>query len=425
MKIQRLQIQNIGILTDVDIEINKPLIVFFGDIRQGKTTILKAIKLLFGGTFSDDIIKHGEDEAYVKLTFDNGAIRREFYRTKQNTIASRPITFVMDNEVVTKPVETLKKIINPFQLNQNHFIDMSYKDKAAFLIELFGVDTRTIDEEIDSLASQAQEIRKTIKLNGFADVPEIASKEPVDISMLEKKRQTMYEVYQKESQEINSHNQKASHIEWSISELDNEKTRLESELKKALDMVAKCEKALKQNAKQKSQIVPLEKKSIPVLNLSSIDDQIEEARKHNNLLKRVIDAETHNKAQEDRETELKKVTAEIKELRDSKLKQLKDSSLVEGLEFTEDGDFYYQDTKSDMLSDSMQMELSAKLSALYPKGLQLEMIDRGESLGSSIYDLIDNAIKNERTILVTKVGERDPQIPNDVGVYVVEGGVVK
>jgi DNA repair exonuclease SbcCD ATPase subunit len=44
MKIQKLIIKNIGIIEDTTIEFNKPLLLFYGEIRQGKTTILNAVR---------------------------------------------------------------------------------------------------------------------------------------------------------------------------------------------------------------------------------------------------------------------------------------------------------------------------------------------------------------------------------------------
>lgn len=49
MKAIRLTVKNIGIIADAVIELNKPLLMFYGEIRQGKTTVLNAVKWVFGG----------------------------------------------------------------------------------------------------------------------------------------------------------------------------------------------------------------------------------------------------------------------------------------------------------------------------------------------------------------------------------------
>ena len=78
-----------------------------------------------------------------------------------------------------------------------------------------------------------------------------------------------------------------------------------------------------------------------------------------------------------------------------------------------------------MLSTSQLMRLSKDLSALYPPGFGIDLIDRGESLGQSIYDFIERAKRDDRTILATIVGDAPAKSPPEVGVFVVKGGKVK
>jgi len=68
--------------------------------------------------------------------------------------------------------------------------------------------------------------------------------------------------------------------------------------------------------------------------------------------------------------------------------------------------------------------LSQLLSAKYPEGFGLSMIDRGESLGKSVLTLWEEAREREATVLVTVVGDKPATIPDEVGAYVVENGKV-
>jgi hypothetical protein len=78
-----------------------------------------------------------------------------------------------------------------------------------------------------------------------------------------------------------------------------------------------------------------------------------------------------------------------------------------------------------MLSGSQIMRLSEELSNLYPKDLGIGLIDRAESLGKSVFLLIDRAKEEDKTILATVVGERPAEVPEEVGVWIVEKGEVK
>ena len=87
MKVKRLTVENVGIVKKEVLDLNRPLNLFFGDIRQGKTTLaISSIKLLFGGKFDNDIIRHGEKKAFVELEFDNGSISRTFRLNKNNEV---------------------------------------------------------------------------------------------------------------------------------------------------------------------------------------------------------------------------------------------------------------------------------------------------------------------------------------------------
>jgi hypothetical protein len=70
------------------------------------------------------------------------------------------------------------------------------------------------------------------------------------------------------------------------------------------------------------------------------------------------------------------------------------------------------------------MRLSSLLSARYPAGLGVELIDRAESLGKSIFEFVSRAVSEQKTILATVVGERPANAPEQVGVFVVEKGKV-
>jgi len=98
---------------------------------------------------------------------------------------------------------------------------------------------------------------------------------------------------------------------------------------------------------------------------------------------------------------------------------------IKEFSFDEDGSIRYQDTAMDMLSTSQMMELSSACAGLYPSEIGLELIDKAESLGSSIYEYIGKAIEKNRTVLATIVSDEPAKnIPKDVGVFVIKNGAI-
>lgn len=65
--ITTLHIKNIGIIDDLEFELNNGFNVFTGETGAGKTLIIGAINIICGGRFSKEMIRKGEDHSFVEL----------------------------------------------------------------------------------------------------------------------------------------------------------------------------------------------------------------------------------------------------------------------------------------------------------------------------------------------------------------------
>ncbi len=92
--ISKLHIQNIGIIEDVEIDFQDKLNIITGETGSGKTLILESISLVTGNRISKDIIRTGEDFAFIEVCFlcdipdisQDGMIilSRQFYANGKN-----------------------------------------------------------------------------------------------------------------------------------------------------------------------------------------------------------------------------------------------------------------------------------------------------------------------------------------------------
>ena len=96
MKAIKLIVKNIGLIEESSIKLNKPLIVLYGEVKQGKTSFLNAVKWVMGGKFPTDMIRNGETEASIILVLDCGAITRTFFLSKDGSTKARPVIFERD-----------------------------------------------------------------------------------------------------------------------------------------------------------------------------------------------------------------------------------------------------------------------------------------------------------------------------------------
>lgn len=426
MKVKRLKIKNIGAIADTTIDLNKPLLLFYGEIRQGKTTILNAIRWCFGGAFPEDIIRHGEKEASVELELDGGVIERSWYRAKSGKTESRPVTFIQGGRPVKTPVNELKRYLNPFLLDQDFLRKMGETERKKYFAEMFAVDTTDLDTEAVNLARDAQRLRLKIDAYGEIDLT------PIPPTNLGELKQKLFEIRQNHSaqgQAVQAENRLASDQNRKRAEVEREIGFQEERIRELKKEIVEAEGKLTE-AKQALKDLPLlVLKPLPESpDTSDLERQIDEATR-NEVKRDALEKNQRLAEQKKRDAEsLKTAEARQREIKAAKIARLKDISdkiAIKDLAFDEAGNFTYQGTDAGMLSTSQIMRLSSDLSALYPEGLGLELLDRGESLGKSIFDFIDRAKNEEKTILATIVGEAPAKVREDVGVFVVESGKVK
>ena len=461
MKVNKLTIENIGMIAKEVIPINEPLVVFYGDIRQGKTTILNSVRWVLGGGFPDDIIRHGQQNASIQLEAAQDGkpilIRREWYTGKDGTVKAREIQYTINGQVQQKPVQKLALFLNPFMLNQSHFSDMNELARSRYLVDLFGVDTSTEDNAIAANKKEAQDLRAKVKGYGEIDltpVPETDTEalkkrlnarrqehaESVAVARIELKAlQTAYNanvaVIDKEAEAVRVHNKKHEQLTEANREDRAAIKELQARIDKIEHSIAVRDAWLDDN-KAKTEPArpdPLDTKAIDarinaIADTGDLEAAINAATandvRREQYVKNVARAEARD-ADNGKILELDRENDRLRNSKIAKLAEYSEKCGVPGLSFDENGSFLFEGSTPGMISTSQVMRLSEYLSELYPEGFGISLIDRGESLGKSVFDLVDRAKKDDRNILVTVVGEKPAKIPEDVGVFVVENGELK
>ena len=419
MQLKTIEIKNIGLITNEVIPIDKPLLLFYGDIMQGKTTILHAVKLCFGGAFPSDVIRHGEQEAHVQLTFDNATIRREFYRNAAGEVTARPITFIRDGLVVKKPVEAIKEFLNPFLLDQNHLFNMTELERKRFFIDLFGVDTSAFDKEYNILEGECKTLRIEVKSFGEIDITPV---EQIDVTEAKEKIKQANDKYAEDMEAYHAKNAVVTERNMTRARGEATLNEIEAKLKELMSKKAEIEEWLQKHP------------ALPAVTMPTPIDTTQLQEAVNNAAAQAVRYEQYqqNLSREKAKKEKQRLLLEkeakqraIKAEKETLLKSISNTTGIEGLSFDEEGNFVYEGTQAGMLSTSQLMRLSSALSAKYPEGFGIELIDRGESLGKSIFEFVKRAEREERTILATIVGDKPADIPDNIGVFVVEKGEVK
>jgi hypothetical protein len=449
VKVASLTIKNVGIIEDTTIPFDQPLILFYGQIRAGKTTILNAVKWCLGGSFPSDIIRHGEKEASVSITLDCGSISRSWYVAKDGSTKARSVVFVRDGEPVKRPDAEIRRLLNPFVLDNHHLLNMSEGERRKFFVELFPVDTADLDAKATECSSAAKELRITIKAYGKIDLTPV---EVVDVTDLQAQRKAAQDAHRAKTTEawtkirtitdehagslaaVAAHNRRADKRKQHIAEAKKNIAGLERDIAEMQKTLAedrdwlKSHPALEQLPEpEKPDTSELQGVVDGVVDTTELDRQISEAGAQN---VRAEQYQANVKRDEERQTDKTRLLAlekEGREIEAQKAARLADAAKeigIDGLSFDKDGALVFEETTAGMLSTSQIMRLSSLLSDLYPEGFGLELIDRGESLGKSIFEFVEKASRKETTILASIVGEKPAEVPENIGVFVVEDGKV-
>src|ERR1035437_8210746 len=204
IKPTQLVIKNIGKLAGEQIiEINKALILFYGEIRQGKSTILNCVRWVCGGEFPDDIITHGAKEGSIELRFDGGMIGRSFYKPKEGATKARPVVFVRNGKPVPSPVTEIKRFLNPFLLDQDFLRNKTELERKQYFTDLFAVDTTELDTELFNSQRDAQQLRA--KISGYGEI-DLTKVEAVDIEAAKTELAKIKSIFQRGCDDVEQHN---------------------------------------------------------------------------------------------------------------------------------------------------------------------------------------------------------------------------
>lgn len=167
--ITNLHIKNIGIIDDLEIDLNRGLNVLTGETGAGKTLIIDSISIISGGRFSKDMIRKGETNSFVELCMyepdseysldGNIIISREIYSNGRNLCK-------INGRLVT--VNELKKFMANFieihGQNDNQML-LNSKSHLQYLDNFIGKEITDLKEKYQECFYKYNNIKKELQLN--------------------------------------------------------------------------------------------------------------------------------------------------------------------------------------------------------------------------------------------------------------------
>ena len=196
--ITNLHIKNIGIIDDLEINLNKGMNVLTGETGAGKSLIIDSLGVICGGRFSKEMIRKGENHSYVELCIyapndinavdNNIIVTREIYSNGRNLckINGRLVTVTELKNFMSNYIEihgqndnqqildsrTHIKYLDNFSGNKLIGLKLEYKEKYLRYNEIkrelrnnYG-DEKEKQRKLDLLKYQLNEIQEAKLKNG-------------------------------------------------------------------------------------------------------------------------------------------------------------------------------------------------------------------------------------------------------------------
>ena len=167
--ITNLHIKNIGIIDDIEINLNKGLNVLTGETGAGKSLIIGSLDIISGGRFSKEMIRKGEDHSFVEVCIympedqnaidGNIIISREVFSNGRNMckINGRLVT-------VTELKNFMKNYIEIHGQNDNQNI-LDNRTHIQYLDNFSGKEIKKLKEEYKEKYTRYNQIKKELKEN--------------------------------------------------------------------------------------------------------------------------------------------------------------------------------------------------------------------------------------------------------------------
>ena len=212
--ITTLHIKNIGIIDEINIDLNSGFNVLTGETGAGKTLIMDSIAILAGGRFSKEMIRRGEEYSYVELCFylpnnpmsidGNIIVSREIYANGRNLckINGRLVTVNELKTFMEDKIDIHGQHENQTLFNTNFHIKL--------LDEFAGKEIIDIKKKYQENYQKVQEMKKEIERN-YGDEKE--KKRKLDLLTYQKKEIEMAHLRVEEENELDVKRKKISHAE--------------------------------------------------------------------------------------------------------------------------------------------------------------------------------------------------------------------
>jgi hypothetical protein len=418
LRLTSLDIENVLRLRAVHLTLERDgALIVEAQNEQGKTSLIKATNMLFGGgkALPEDPIHGDEPSGHVTAMLGDIKIERLFRRNKPSQLK-----ITSPGSRYKTPQSILSSMINTIALDPLAFFADSDEQRAKTIVEMQGIDLSQLEQKrSDAFDDRRDQNRETKKLQAVVDTlkenPDLdrddVGEEEVSVGDLVAKLKAAQE-----------HNKVGDDIDESITSLQEKLPALEQAVDKARDALEEAESALELNCKQ---IVELQGKLNSFIPEDEDDIQeqignIEETNKIARAKQKYNDAYAEWEAAQQKADELDETLREIDKEIESARAEAAERLPVPGLSIA-DGRVMYNGKPLSQAGDSAELRISTAIAIALNKDKRIKLmcIDKAEQLDKKNTRLLLQMAKDAGfQVIMTRVGD------GKEASVVIEDGVV-
>jgi DNA repair exonuclease SbcCD ATPase subunit len=400
MQLNTLSVRNIKGIKWVDIDFQSlgHAIVIAGKNGAGKSSLIDAIQYLFAGgrAIPDDVIRHGEQEATINATLEDGStIEKTFTPTGVRIMVKDPqgIPLTSPQTILNKLILSENKI--PLLFDPNQFASLPAKDMLEMLKTTLGIDTNEQDTAYQEFYDKRGEANRDLKkaqharesLNPPTNIPSYNMEELLN----ERKRRETNAVIIRQRQD---------------------------KLQACRDRIAELKEELQQQEAKEREIIetPLPIRE-PVEEIDNLIKEAETAATARAVIEQATKLDQEISALQQDIAGYENTMEKIKEAKKDALKKV-ETFPIPGLKITDTG-ITINDTLPENLSQGEKLRLGINAAIAMQPELKILLVRDASVLDEdSLQEVIHDAEKHNTTILLEVVGDAPQNTPS---LYITNG----
>ena len=167
--ISTLHIKNIGIIDDLNIDLNEGLNVLTGETGAGKTLIIDSLEIISGGRFSKEMIRKGETNSFVEICMyepeNENSIDGNIIVSREINLNGKNMCKINGRMVTVNELKNfMSKFIEIHGQNDNQSL-LDNKFHLKYLDGYIGDEILSIKKQYKEKYQRYLEIRRELKAN--------------------------------------------------------------------------------------------------------------------------------------------------------------------------------------------------------------------------------------------------------------------